>query len=292
MPIDSVSMKDLLEAGFHFGHQTRRWNPKMARYIYMERNDIYIIDLQKTVRAMRRAYKFLRDTARMGGKVLLVSTKKQAQEIIRDEAQRAGMYHINQRWLGGLLTNFTTISRRVAHMKSLEKMSSEGQFDYLTKKEEGRVKKQAARLNKYLSGIKDMTNLPDAVYIVDPRREHIALKEAQRLHIPIVAIVDTNCDPENIDYPIPGNDDAIRAIKIMTSYLVDGMVEGLGMRQTTGSVEAKDESATAAAVAPAPAAPAKDHPKAEARAPRSVRVVASASPDEGAAAPGDDKADA
>jgi len=241
MALDSVTMKDLLEAGVHFGHQTRRWNPKMARFIYTERNDIYILDLQKTVRQMKRAYKYLRETVRQGGKVLLVSTKKQAQDIIKTESERCGMYYVNQRWLGGMLTNFQTITRRVKHMRSLEKMEEDGIFEAFSKKEESRNRKQLARLRKYLLGIKDMTNLPDAIFIIDPRRENIALQEAQRLHIPVVAIVDTNCDPEGIDYPIPGNDDAIRAIKIVTSYLVDAMVEGQGKRQASIDAVAKDK---------------------------------------------------
>ena len=304
MSIDKVTMKDLLEAGVHFGHQTRRWNPKMARFIYGERNDIYILDLQKTMRQMKRAYKYLRETVRQGGKVLLVSTKKQAQDIIKTEADRCGMYYVNQRWLGGMLTNYQTITRRIKHMKNLEKMEEDGLFEAFSKKEEAMNRKQLARLRKYLTGISEMTNLPDAIFLIDPRRENIALKEAQRLNIPVVAIVDTNCDPEGIDFPIPGNDDAIRAIKIVTNYLVDAMVEGMGKRQAqiAAKKEAADEAAakakekkaapkkadTKAEAAPKAKAKAEEAPSAEAKpaeapaeeAKAAVKVVASASPDE------------
>ena len=303
MSIDKVTMKDLLEAGVHFGHQTRRWNPKMARFIYGERNDIYILDLQKTMRQMKRAYKYLRETVRQGGKVLLVSTKKQAQDIIKNEAERCDMFYVNQRWLGGMLTNYQTITRRIKHMKNLEKMEEDGLFEAFSKKEEARNRKQLARLRKYLTGIAEMTNLPDAIFLIDPRRENIALKEAQRLHIPVVAIVDTNCDPEGIDFPIPGNDDAIRAIKIVTNYLVDAMVEGRGKRQAVIDAKKKDDAEAAAKgkekaapkkadtkaeAAPKAKAKAEEAPSAEAakkeapaeEAKAAVKVVASASPDE------------
>jgi len=282
MPIGSITMKDLLEAGVHFGHQTKRWNPKMSRYIYGERNDIYILDLQKSMRQLKRSYKFFRDVTRQGGKVLLVSTKKQAQEIIESEAERAGMYFVNQRWLGGMLTNFQTISLRVKHLKTLEKQEADGMFDLMTKKEEARTRKQLNRLRKYLTGVKDMSNLPDAIFIIDPRRENIALLEARRLKIPIVAIVDTNCDPENIDFPIPGNDDAIRAIKIVTNYLVDAMAEGMGARNKMLAARAKEQDAKSAASKPKRAV-VKKQPKdkvVEAKASEAPKVVASASPDE------------
>ena len=270
MGINSVTMKDLLEAGVHFGHQTRRWNPKMARYIYGQRDEIYILDLKKTVGQMKLAYKYLRDTVRQGGNVLLVSTKKQAEDIIKSEAERCGMYYVNQRWLGGMLTNFQTITKRIKHMNSLEKMEADGIFEAFSKKEESQNRKQLARLRKYLTGIREMGNLPDAMFLIDPRRENIALKEAQRLNIPVVAIVDTNCDPEGIDIPIPGNDDAIRAIKIVTNYLVDAMVEGLGQRkeqieaqkkgsqEESSSEDSKDKKASNAEAAAPSSTDAKD----------------------------------
>ncbi|MBB6449282.1 small subunit ribosomal protein S2 [Geomicrobium halophilum] len=220
-----ISMKQLLEAGVHFGHQTRRWNPKMDRYIFTERNGIYIIDLQKTVKKVDETYKYVRNLAADGGKILFVGTKKQAQESVRDEAVRCGMYYINQRWLGGTLTNFQTIRKRIARLKDLEKMEEDGTFDVLPKKEVILLQKEKTRLEKFLGGIKDMNTLPDAVFIIDPRKERIAVAEARKLNIPIISIVDTNCDPDEVDYVIPGNDDAIRAVRLLTSKMADAVVE-------------------------------------------------------------------
>ncbi len=245
MPEDSITIKALLEAGVHFGHQTRRWNPKMARYIYTEKNGVYIINLEHTLPLLKRAYRFLRDVAREGGKVMFVSTKKQAQEIMKTEAERCGAWYVNERWLGGMLTNFQTISRRIKHMQNLEKMEQEGVFEVLGKKEAARLKKQLSRLRKYLGGIRDMNNLPDAIYIIDPRREAIAVAEARKLSIPIVAIVDTNCDPDEVDYVIPGNDDAIRSIKLITSYLADAVEEGNAIRSGRAEMAAKEKAAEA-----------------------------------------------
>ena len=222
-----VSMKQLLEAGVHFGHQTRRWNPKMKGYIFMERNGIYIIDLQKTVKLMDEAYRFIKDVAASGEKVLIVGTKKQAQETVVMEAERAGCFYVNQRWLGGMLTNFRTIRKRIDRLFELEKMEADGVFDVLPKKEVLRLKHEQQKLQKFLSGIREMKKLPAAVFIIDPRKEKIAVAEARKLKIPIVAIVDTNCDPDEIDYMIPGNDDAIRAVKLITSRMADAVLEGL-----------------------------------------------------------------
>lgn len=220
-----ISMKQLLEAGVHFGHQTRRWNPKMKPYIFTERNGIYIIDLQKTVKKVEEAYEFVRKLAQNGGKILFVGTKKQAQETVKEEAERSGQFYINQRWLGGTLTNFQTIQKRIARLKELERMQEDGTFDVLPKKEVILLKKEMERLEKFLGGIKEMKKLPDALFIVDPRKEKIAVSEARKLGIPIVAIVDTNCDPDEIDYVIPGNDDAIRAVKLLTSKMADAILE-------------------------------------------------------------------
>ncbi len=222
-----VSMKQLLEAGVHFGHQTRRWNPKMKSYIFMERNGIYIIDLQQTVKLMEVAYNFLKDLTAAGEKVLFVGTKKQAQESVQVEAERAGCFYVNQRWLGGMLTNFSTIRRRIDRLFELEKMEEDGVFDVLPKKEVIRLRHEQQKLQKFLSGIRDMKKLPAAVYIIDPRKEKIAVAEARKLNIPIIAIVDTNCDPDEVDYMIPGNDDAIRAVKLITSRMADAVLEGL-----------------------------------------------------------------
>ncbi|GEA15236.1 MAG: small subunit ribosomal protein [Moorella sp. (in: firmicutes)] len=222
-----ISMKQLLEAGVHFGHQTRRWNPKMAPYIFTERNGIYIIDLQRTVKKIEEAYNFVRDLARDGGKILFVGTKKQAQEAVREEAERCGMFYVNVRWLGGTLTNFQTIRRRIERLKELERMEEEGTFEVLPKKEVARLRSEKEKLERYLGGIKEMKNLPDALFIIDPRKERIAVAEGRRLGIPIVAIVDTNCDPDEIDYVIPGNDDAIRAVRLLTSKMADAVLEGL-----------------------------------------------------------------
>lgn len=221
-----VSMKQLLEAGVHFGHQTRRWNPKMARFIFTERNGIYIIDLQKTVKKMDEAYNFVRDLAQEGGRVLFVGTKKQAQESIKTEAERCNQFFVNERWLGGMLTNFQTIEKRVKRLKTLEKQAEDGTFDVLPKKEVTLLKHEMEKLQKYLGGIKDMKKLPDALFIIDPKKEEIAVAEARKLHIPIIATVDTNCDPDIIDYPIPANDDAIRAVKLLTGKIADAVLEG------------------------------------------------------------------
>ncbi len=220
-----ITMKQLLEAGVHFGHQTRRWNPKMAPYIYMERNGIYIIDLQQTVKKFSEAYEFIKTVAGEGQGILFVGTKKQAQETIRDEAQKCGMHFVNQRWLGGMLTNYKTIRQRVGRLKELEKMEEEGAFDVLTKKEAAKLANERERLERFLGGIKDMEKLPGAVFVVDPRKERIAVAEARKLGIPVVAIVDTNCDPDEIDYVIPGNDDAIRAVKLISSKIADAVIE-------------------------------------------------------------------
>ena len=221
-----ISMKQLLEAGVHFGHQTRRWNPKMAEYIFAERNGIYIIDLQKTVRKVDDAYKAIASIVADGGEVLFVGTKKQAQESIREEAIRCGMYYINERWLGGMLTNFKTIQSRVQRLKDLERMEAEGTFEVLPKKEVAQLVHQKEKLQRNLGGIKDMKRVPAALFIVDPRKERIAIQEARNLGITIVAIVDTNCDPDEVDYVIPGNDDAIRAVKLIAGKMADAVIEG------------------------------------------------------------------
>ena len=237
-----VSMKQLLEAGVHFGHQTRRWNPKMAEYIFTERNGIYIIDLQKTVKKLDDAYMFVRDLAANGENVLFVGTKKQAAESIREEAERAGAYYVNARWLGGMLTNFKTIRRRIDRLAQLRKMQEDGTFERLPKKEV--VKLELEKLEKFMGGIKDMNKLPGALFIVDPRKEHIAVAEAHKLGIPIVAIVDTNCDPDEIDYVIPGNDDAIRAVRLIASTMADAIIEGhQGAETEEAAAEAAEEEA-------------------------------------------------
>ncbi len=221
-----VSMKQLLEAGVHFGHQTRRWNPKMAEYIFTERNGIYIIDLQKTVKKIEEAYMFVRDLAEKGESILFVGTKKQAQESIKEEAERVGMYYVNSRWLGGMLTNFTTIRTRIDRLAQLRKMEEDGTFDLLPKKEVVKLRLEIEKLEKYLGGIKEMKRLPGALFIVDPKKERNAVAEARKLNIPIVAIVDTNCDPDEIDYVIPGNDDAIRAVKLIAGTMANAVLEG------------------------------------------------------------------
>ncbi|MEA0554478.1 30S ribosomal protein S2 [Lysinibacillus irui] len=236
-----ISMKQLLEAGVHFGHQTRRWNPKMKKYIFVERNGIYIIDLQKTVKKLEEAYDFMRQVGQDGGKVLFVGTKKQAQEAIKDEAERSGNYYINQRWLGGTLTNFGTIQKRVARMKEIEKMEEEGTFEVLPKKEVIQLKKEHERLIKFLGGIRDMHDLPDVMFVVDPRKERIAVAEARKLNIPLVGIVDTNCDPDEIDYVIPANDDAIRAVKLLTAKMADALIESKQGEEEAPAVEAAAE---------------------------------------------------
>jgi small subunit ribosomal protein S2 len=229
-----ITMKQLLEAGVHFGHQTRRWNPKMDRYIYMERNGIYIIDLQQTVKKFDDAYAFIKEVVAGGKGVLFVGTKKQAQETIKDEAKRCEMFFVNQRWLGGMLTNYKTIRKRVFRLKELERMEAEGAFEVLSKKEVAKLKNEWERLERFLGGIKDMEKLPGAVFVVDPRKEKIAVAEARKLNIPVVAIVDTNCDPDEIDYVIPGNDDAIRAVRLISSKIADAVIESKQGEQITG----------------------------------------------------------
>ena len=240
-----VSMKQLLEAGVHFGHQTRRWNPKMARYIFTERNGIYIIDLQKTVKKLDEAYMFVRDLAANGGNVLFVGTKKQAGDSVREEATRAGAYYVNARWLGGMMTNFKTIRRRIDRLAQLRKMEEDGTFDRLPKKEVSKLNLEIEKLEKFLGGIKDMKKLPAAMFIVDPRKEKSAVAEAKKLGFPIVAIVDTNCDPDEIDYVIPGNDDAIRAVKLLSATMADAIIEGRQGAESAEAAAEKEEEAAA-----------------------------------------------
>lgn len=228
-----ISMKQLLEAGVHFGHQTRRWNPKMAEYIFTERNGIYIIDLQKTVKKVEEAYYFIREVAMNGQGVLFVGTKKQAQDSIKEEAERCGMFYVNQRWLGGMLTNFRTIRSRIERLKELERMEEDGTFDVLPKKEVIKLRHEKEKLEKNLGGIKEMNSLPDLIFVVDPRKEKIAIQEAHILGIPVVAIVDTNCDPEEVDYVIPGNDDAIRAVKLIVATMANAVLEAKQGVQTS-----------------------------------------------------------
>ncbi|WP_067729988.1 30S ribosomal protein S2 [Oceanobacillus damuensis] len=248
----AISMKQLLEAGVHFGHQTRRWNPKMKKYIFTERNGIYIIDLQKTVKKVDEAYNYVKEIASNGGTILFVGTKKQAQDSVRDEAIRSGMYYVNQRWLGGTLTNFQTIRKRINRLKSIEKMEEDGTFEVLPKKEVVNLNKEKDRLVKFLGGIKEMTKLPDALFVIDPRKERIAIAEAHKLNIPIIGIVDTNCDPDEIDYVIPANDDAIRAVKLLTSKMADAILEVKQGEETEeaeaeAEVQAEESSEEAAA---------------------------------------------
>ncbi len=235
-----IAMKQLLEAGVHFGHQTRRWNPKMAEYIFTERNGIYIIDLQKTVKKIEEAYEFIRSIAADGGEILFVGTKKQAQETIKEEAVRVGMHYVDARWLGGMLTNFKTIKKRIERLSQLHKMEEDGTFDLLPKKEVIGLRGEMDKLEKYLGGIKEMKKAPAAIFIVDPRKEKIAIAEAKKLNIPIVAIVDTNCDPEDVDYVIPGNDDAIRAVKLVVSTIANAVVEGREGKQEAPEEEEID----------------------------------------------------
>lgn len=242
-----VSMKQLLEAGVHFGHQTRRWNPKMAEYIFTERNGIYIIDLQKTVKKLEEAYMFVRDLAAEGNEVLFVGTKKQAQESIKEEAARCGMPYVNARWLGGMLTNFVTIKRRIKRLGQLKAMKEDGTFDLLTKKEAAKLDLEIEKLEKYMGGITEMKKQPAAMFIVDPRKERIAVAEAKKLGIPIIAIVDTNCDPDEIDYVIPGNDDAIRAVKLIAGAMADAVIEGRQGMQGAAAKEAQEEAPAEAA---------------------------------------------
>ena len=252
-----ISMKQLLEAGVHFGHQTRRWNPKMAPYIFTERNGIYIIDLSKTVYKVDEAYEFVKSVAAEGRPVLFVGTKKQAQAAVKDEAERCGMYYVNERWLGGMLTNYKTISSRIKRLAEINKMEEDGTFDALTKKEVIKLNKEAEKLEKYLGGIKSMHGMPGALFVVDPKKEKIAVSEARTLGIPIVGMCDTNCDPDDVDYIIPANDDAIRAVKLIASKMADAVIEG---KQGESFAEA-------------PAAEAEAEPEAEAEAPAEEEKV-------------------
>ena len=245
-----ISMKQLLEAGVHFGHQTRRWNPKMAPYIYMERNGIYIIDLQKSVGMVDDAYNAVSEIVSNGGTILFVGTKKQAQDAVQQEAERCGMFYVNERWLGGMLTNFKTIQSRIRRLKDIERMSQDGTFDVLPKKEVIGLRKEWEKLEKNLGGIKDMKKIPDAIFVVDPKKEHICVKEAQSLGITLIGIADTNCDPEELDYVIPGNDDAIRAVKLIVSKMADAVIEakqGETAEQSAEDVDAADASQDEAA---------------------------------------------
>ncbi len=237
-----ISMKQLLEAGVHFGHQTRRWNPKMAEYIFTERNGIYIINLQKTVKKVIEAYNFVKEVAANGEEILFVGTKKQAQDSIKEEAERVGMYYVNARWLGGMLTNFKTIRKRIERLNQLEKMEADGTFELLPKKEVIKLKLEAEKLTKYLGGIKEMKKLPGAMFVVDPKKEKIAIAEAKKLGIPVVAIVDTNCDPDEVDYVIPGNDDAIRAVKLIASTIGNAIIEGKQGEQLGTAADAEEET--------------------------------------------------
>ncbi|MCD4688421.1 MAG: 30S ribosomal protein S2 [Desulfuromonadaceae bacterium] len=253
--MSQITMKQLLEAGVHFGHQTKRWNPKMKPYIFGARNGIYIIDLQKTVRYFKEAYSFLRDTVQNGDKVLFVGTKKQAQDAVREETERTGQYYVDNRWLGGMLTNFSTIKRSIDRLKKIEVMSQDGTYDLLIKKEVLGLERERAKLEKSLGGIKNMTKLPGAIFVIDPKKETIAVKEARKLGIPVVAVVDTNCDPDDIDYIIPGNDDAIRAIRLFAARMADACEEGEQIRQAAlradqDEAEAAGEVVEVAEVAP------------------------------------------
>lgn len=246
----SISMKQLLEAGVHFGHQTRRWNPKMAKYIFTERNGIYIIDLQKTVVKVKEAFNFVKDVVKAGGKILFVGTKKQAQEAVKEDALRCGMFFVNQRWLGGMLTNYKTIQKRIARLRELENMKTEGIFDILPKKEAKKLEYERQKLERFIGGIKEMNTLPSSIFIIDPRKERVAVAEARKLNIPIISIVDTNCDPDEIEYPIPGNDDAIRAVKLLTSKLADCVIEARQEKEKAeAEVETAEETASAAETA-------------------------------------------
>ena len=240
-----ISMKQLLEAGVHFGHQTRRWNPKMAPYIYTERNGIYIIDLQKSVGKVDEAYNAISEIAQAGGTVLFVGTKKQAQDAVKTEAERCGMYYVNERWLGGMLTNFKTIQSSIERLKAIEKMSQDGTFEVLTKKEVAKLQKEWDKLEKNLGGIKEMTRIPDAIFVVDPKKEKICVQEAHSLGITLIGIADTNCDPEELDYVIPGNDDAIRAVKLIVSKMADAVIEanqGESAEETAEGTDTADAS--------------------------------------------------
>jgi len=250
-----ISMRALLEAGVHFGHQTRRWNPKMKPYIFQERNGIYIIDLAKTVVKMNEVYGVVKQLSRDGKVILFVGTKKQAQDVVKEEADRAGTYYINQRWLGGTLTNFATIQKRIARLRELEGMKQQGTFDLLPKKEVSRLSDELDKLERFLGGIKDMHRLPDAIFIVDPKKERIAVLEARKLKIPIIAVVDTNCDPDEIDYLIPGNDDAIRAVKLMVGKIADAIIEGKTETESAYDAEDYDQAYAESAAADAEPVP-------------------------------------
>ena len=251
--MSSIAVKDLLEAGVHFGHQTKRWNPKMKEYIFGERNGIYIIDLSKTARLFGEAEQFVRQMASEGKTLLFVGTKRQAQDAIAEEAQRCGMFYVNERWLGGLLTNFTTIQRSLGRLRDLEAMTTDGRYESLSKKEIARIEKEKRKLQKNLDGIRQMTKLPDAIFIVDTRNEQIAVDEARKLKIPVIGIVDTNCDPDQVDFPIPGNDDALRAIRLFASRIADGVLEGRSLRESA-QPEVVEEEEKNKRVAPRPVA--------------------------------------
>ncbi|MEX1307572.1 MAG: 30S ribosomal protein S2 [Eubacteriales bacterium] len=267
-----ISMKQLLEAGVHFGHQTRRWNPKMKKYIFTERKDIYIIDLQKTVKKAEEAYFFMRDAAAEGKSILFVGTKKQAQEAVENEATRCGMFYVSQRWLGGMLTNFKTIKKRIQRMEQIERMEADGEFELLPKKEVIKLRHEHEKLNKNLSGIRDLKDIPGVMFVVDPKKEHIAIAEARNLNIPIVAIVDTNCDPDEIDYVIPGNDDAIGAVKLITAKMADAVLEGRqGEQMPDADVAAEPAKEAVAAEPAAKVAPAKKAEEAPAKKAEEVK---------------------
>ena len=273
--MSGIAIKELLEAGVHFGHQTKRWNPKMKPYIFGERNGIYIIDLGKTSKLYREAEEFVTNLAADGGTVLFVGTKRQAQDAVADESQRCGMHFVNQRWLGGLLTNFTTIQRSLARLRELEAMSTDGRYESLSKKEIAGIEKEKKKIAKNLDGIRLMTKLPDAIFVVDTRKEKIAVDEARKLKIPVIGVVDTNCDPEDVDFVIPGNDDALRSIRLFTSHIADAIMAGRGMRESAhaeaqaeaDAAAATDRAARAAARRPKPDAPPPAPPPAPAAAP-------------------------
>jgi len=259
--MSTITMKELLEAGVHFGHQAKRWNPKMKKYIFGERNGIYIIDLQKTLKLFKEAYDFVRDSAAQGKDILFVGTKKQAQDSITEEAKRCGMYYVSSRWLGGMLTNFNTVKKSIDRLKKIEKMKEDGTYDKLTKKEVAGLEKERTKLERILSGIKTMHDLPSMIFVIDPRNEQIAVQEANRLGITVIAVVDTNCDPDNIDYVIPGNDDAIRAIRLMSSKIADAILEGrqaIAKEAGAAMEAAKAAGATDASALPVEAAAGTD----------------------------------
>ena len=268
-----ISMKLLLEAGVHFGHQTRRWDPRMRSYIFTERNGIHIIDLQQTVVKLGEAYNFAREVVAKGGSILFVGTKKQAQEAVETEAKRSGMFYVNQRWLGGMLTNFQTIQDRIDYLVRMEDRKAKGEFERLPKKEAMRIDDELTRLNRLMGGIKEMTELPAALFIIDPNKERIAVTEARRLEIPIIALVDTNCNPEEIDFPIPANDDAIRAVKLLTSKIADAALEGLRMREAAEAEEEAEAEVGLAATAAAAEQVAKEEEEEQAQTQESVAPV-------------------